>query len=653
MELALVTISGDYRPVLVYDLTDGTRLKRRRDTTRLTIDTDDETRATLTGTWVVHAQDATELSSLIDTFVRRIRRPGRYEHVEWRSPPSPYPVYLPRLGPGTAQVVTTAYQHALYRRAVIEVSMPVEYPPRGLCMDVRDDFDADSRGDFTFDAGTSADVTVAGTLAPAETFPTERRARHTARGYATLEAEGTVKFVCGVARTGFKAGRTLRASPTTYVEVYADDDGTNSRLRIDVVLAGARTNRATINLAARLLNATNYWVRGRIEGNTVYAEFFTTEPTPMGAPANATSYTLAGGEIALLVPGHMGFSWVPQDSTARLDDYRDRPFTWRNRTLPAHLQPSTEIPGSALALADFEVTPSGGSFAPIWAMLGWNRRPTTPLSGAVVPFGILQAEAAGDLAGWAVTAEPGALGGFSLNDATPTSAKTYTASWTIDPSTLDPDELHARELVLDVYARVFLNTSLVTPRLTLSARPAAGVSFGQERFTREHGPTGMLPVVPAGDAYRTVRLGSLILPIDPREPVGWKLWLAGSLGPGTGGAGFALDYLWAVAANRRVRSPVGLARDAAYPDFVKSTTETRKLVMADGSGAVATGSGPLFPDVGLSGPRIELSPGQVDLFAKLSNVVVNNPSSLGGEVLSHPATFHARVIPRFAQLRGV
>lgn len=662
MELALVTVAGDYRPALVYDLTDGTRFRRRRGTTRLMADPDNDSKATISGTWVIHAQDGTELPSLIDTLVRRITRPGRYEHVEWKTPPAERAVYLPRTGPGTAQVVTSAYQHALYRRAVVELSMPVEYPPRGLCMDVRDDFDVDSRSDFTFDTMTSADVTVAGDLAPVGTLTTERRARHTARGYQVLEGEATIKLLAGAATNpGLKVGRTLRASASnTYVEVYVDDDGVNSRLRIDVVIAGVRTNRASVNLAARIASGTSHYVRGRIEGNTVYAEHFINPvPTPMGAPATQApagggGYALTGGEIASLVPGYLGFTWIPQHANARLDDYTDRPFTWRNRTLPERLQPSTDIPGSAPALADLEVTPSGGANPPRWALLAWNRRPTTPLAGAVVPFGILQAEAAGDLAGWAVAGAASALGGSMLSDATPTSGETYTASWTVDPATLDPDELHAREIQLEVWGRVALSASLVTPKLTLSARPEAGLDYGPQRFTREHGSAGQLVVVPAGAGiWRALRLGTLVIPFDPKEPVKWKLWLAGSLGAGSAGADWGVDYLWVVSADRRVCSPVGLPLDSAYPLFVKSVNQTTKRVGANGQGMVSSPPGPFFPDIGLGGSRIELSPGQVDLFAKLSSLPPNDPTagSASSEQTTHAATVHARVTPRYVQMR--
>lgn len=261
----------------------------------------------------------------------------------------------------------------------VDVSIPVGPLPRGLPMDVYDDFSVDTESDYTFDAGTAADVaTTGGAMTPivGAALSTERRGRHTVRGYTTLDAQATAHGAPGATITNFKLGRTLVASSSsTYVDVYVDDNGTNSRLRVDVVIAGSRTNRASTNLVARVANGVEFWVRGRIEGNVVYSEYFTTTPTPMGTPTlTGTTYTLTSGERTSLVAGYVGWSWIPIHASAVVYDLRDEPFTYRNRTLPEDLRLSGTIPGDARALADVTLTTSGAAGVPTWALLGWAER---------------------------------------------------------------------------------------------------------------------------------------------------------------------------------------------------------------------------------------------------------------------------------------
>jgi hypothetical protein len=174
-------------------------------------------------------------------------------------------------------------QFAGARSITVDIQVPVAPLALLAPCDILDDFSVDSvgGGDWTFDAGVSTDVAVSGgVLTPAGVFTTERRMTHTARGYSELEAQGTTKATPGATITSFKAGGHLRRSAAnTYVDVYVDDNGTNSRLQIDVVIAGVRTNRSLTNLAARVVTGTPFWVRRRIEGNTVFAEYFTAAPT--------------------------------------------------------------------------------------------------------------------------------------------------------------------------------------------------------------------------------------------------------------------------------------------------------------------------------------------------------------------------------------
>jgi hypothetical protein len=207
--------------------------------------------------------------------------------------------------------------------------------------------------------------------------------------------------------------------------------------------------------------------------------------------------------------------------------------------------------------------------------------------------------------------------------------------------------------VLECWARVLLNASLVSPRLTLSARPAAGSAYGAERYTQEYGSTGKLLTVPSsGTVSRLTRLGTLILRADPLRAVAQQLRLAGSLGAGSAGSAFGLDYLVLVRAPQRVSSPSGKPNDSSYPAFARTTSEIRRIIRSDGAGFTAQPGGMRSQDVGLSG-RIELPAGNVDLLAKLSSLVPDDPTSdATTEQLAHSATVHAAVTPRYRLARA-
>lgn len=324
-------------------------------------------------------------------------------------------------------------------------------------------------------------------------------------------------------------------------------------------------------------------------------------------------------------------------------------------TLPDTLELATSIPGDAPALADVSVTASGGSNAPVWAMVAWTERPGAPLSSSVAPFGIIEAEDGGDLSGWAVTADANARGGNELFVNT-SGAGTTAASFPVDPSVLTPDDYARGEVSVEVWARVLANAGVVSPKLTLSIRPEDGTSFGAERFTNEWGQAGkLLPQGSSGSVWRFVRLGTLQMVVDRDNPRRWKLWLAGSYAAGSSSS-FVLDYLVLVPARKRALSPSGKALDSGFPKFIASTGNTTKRVRSDLSGRVnsgAYGAANQHPDHGLGGSLLELPPGDVDMLVKLSSLVPDDPSSTtDSEQLAHTsAAVRLDVRPRWAYLR--
>lgn len=274
--------------------------------------------------------------------------------------------------------------------------------------------------------------------------------------------------------------------------------------------------------------------------------------------------------------------------------------------------------------------------------------------GAVPPFGIIQAEACdtGSLSTWAVTSDADYLVGSGLQ-ATTSGAGTASAEYLIDPALLVRDDYSQGDVEVVVYARVELASSVVSPKLVLSARPDAGTSFGTERYSNEWQSAGKLLTLPSsGTRFRPVRLGTLPLLSDPSAPVRWRLKVAASWAAGSSGT-FGLDYLWLVTARAHALSPDAKPNDATYPDFIPSTAATVKTIRSDLSGAIAASGQNAHPDHGLGGSLLELPPGNVDVLVKLSSLVPDDPTSdATSEQLAHTGSAVAlTVTPRWAYFR--
>jgi hypothetical protein len=550
-------------------------------------------------------------------------------YLEW-TPFGGQASYLSIAGPGTWAAEWDPMRWSQTFSLSVTITFPVMPLVRWAPCPIGDDFKTlGVLSDYTFDAGTSSDVTQVGLLAPSGITTFERRARHTVRGYKWLEGQVTLDFSTGTTITGYKAGVLLRATDANnYVEVYVDDNGTNSRLRIDVVISGTRTNRATTNLAARLSASTEYWVRGRIEGNTAIAEFFTTAPVPASVPATTNNYTfLTVGDAPLSsVAGYSGFSWIPQQSAASINNF-DWRLVYNNRPTPAAIVPSDPIPGAAPALVDVTLTPVGGATPPSFALIGWTPHPITPIAG-IAPFGVFSCDTdLTDTANLTRTADANALDGFSLQDTSVSGAETYITSRLIDPSALTADAFTASEISLEVWLRAALTNTIVTPTFVISARSFDGTVFGAERFTNEWGNAGRVLLSPTGTFYQMYRLGTIDVPANSLARRTLKLWLAARTGAGSTGSLF-LDYLVVLPVRSRALSPSGKHLDSTYPSFVGSTAATAKTIRSDLSALVAsaaTAGHAGMADHGLGGSLIEPPPGAVDWIVKLSSQVPDDP----------------------------
>lgn len=274
--------------------------------------------------------------------------------------------------------------------------------------------------------------------------------------------------------------------------------------------------------------------------------------------------------------------------------------------------------------------------------------------GAMAPLGIVEAEACdtGDLVGWAITADANYRVGNGLK-VTTSGAGSAAAMWFVDPALVVPDDFTMGEIDVDVFARVELAATVVSPKLVLSTRPSSGIAYGAERFSNLEGSSGKLLTTPSsGTAFRPVKVGTLTFVVDTDNPVRWKLRLAASWAGGSSGQ-FGLDQLLLVpTAARAFSGPTGKANDTSYPKFVTTTNETTRLLRSDGSGATRKPTEGLSPDVGMS-RSLELPPGNAQALLMLSTLVPDDPTlASSSETKDYTATAHFSVVPRMHLVRG-
>lgn len=375
--LRLVTFSPGGRPIVVRDLENGATYEKYRDSFAITAPPSHTQMAAGTGryagqravgelhdnatiSWTARVAGVTPDAALanVEGLIAdwEVALGGRF--IEWRPDGASGSIFFEIRAPAEWTWKYAWAQFTATASSIVECKVQVAPRARLAQMDVADDFSTDTTSDYTFDSGAANQVSIAGgQLTAVSSLGTEKRLAHTARGYAVLDAQDTIKGVPGSTITGYKLGVLARRSAAdTCIVVYVDDNGTNSRLRIDKVVAGATTNLSSTNLAARVTAGAALWVRGRVEGNVVYAEHFTTVPTPLAAPATSASYALTTAEQAALPAGTGGITWTPQHAAATVDDFEHAPFTYRGLTLPEYIALGGPIPGTADALADISVT---------------------------------------------------------------------------------------------------------------------------------------------------------------------------------------------------------------------------------------------------------------------------------------------------------
>ncbi|MCW2924417.1 MAG: hypothetical protein JWM98_1821 [Thermoleophilia bacterium] len=279
-------------------------------------------------------------------------------------------------------------EYERFDRARFSVSLVVD--PYGFAdpLDIFDDFSFATmttagrfnRGgsDWTADAGALTNMAVVGgVVTAAANVTTENHVIHTGNSNLLGDVQVVVKHTLGSTISAYKAGVIhTRLDASNYITSYVDDNGTTSRLRIDKVVAGVVTNLSSVPLSTRLATGTTYWVLGRIEGNVLFAELWTSEPTPMGLPTAAGGATLSTADAALFgagIRGRVGFVWAPQQSAAALDDFRAAACTYGIRAFPDVLRLGNVPGGTVDAYAAISYTGTNTALVMLYAW--WPRLP--------------------------------------------------------------------------------------------------------------------------------------------------------------------------------------------------------------------------------------------------------------------------------------
>lgn len=286
-------------------------------------------------------------------------------------------------------------------------------------------------------------------------------------------------------------------------------------------------------------------------------------------------------------------------------------------TAPNVVQLPTAIPGTAPAQVSVTVNKASGGQGPAFALLAWWPRLPTPPGGYQPIFTIMEAESGTSLSGWATGSDATARGGSKLTKNT-SGAGTASATFKVHTGGIS-----APTVDVEVWARIYLATSVVAPRVVVSMTTDGAT--GSVLRTSEWGSLGRPLPVPSAAGWRLVRLGTITVPVTNVSGQ-WKMTLDGVWGAGSFGL-FDVDWLMMVPAATRACSPGGEPLDAAYPRFMPIGTGTMaKRVSWDLTGAGLT-SGVYAPDTGLGGAAIEMQPGTIDMAVLLSDQVADEPTS--------------------------
>jgi hypothetical protein len=637
---------------------------------------------------LVKGADADEVLRNAEHLVADCASPNGTLHIEWLPDGATDATYYEVRGAPSIDLRYEWVQFKQGKSMEVEVTWPVAPLARELDMDIVDRFTFadDSLSDYEQLLPTwsldpvDQDSGETGQLFPDGALADERRALHTARGHEYHDHEVQVLGVVGAVGPvpGYKLGVILKyVDVDNFIECYVDDNGANSRLRIDVVLGGVRTNRASVNLAARLAQG-EIVVAGRIEKNKVVAEFNLNDDThqpihPRHTAAlvglTTTSYDLAGADLDAFgryagtttavtngepiegshPSGRAGWSWIPQHADSTINAFYVSPFTYKTVMTPLTIAAAGEVPGSAPALCRTDLSHGDNVAAvwPAWGLVSATKRRTEYAkkdAGDTVPFGVL----------------------VPTND-WPRTNFTYAANevlWTppvaggngdfnvlIDPSLLFSDDF-VNFAMLELWASVSIPAALSNVRVAPYVLPSEGSGYAQPVYADPFHSIGTLLPDTTATAWRTVRLGNVPVPIDAARRRLRRLYFGFVSGPNPSAAQVKVRHVYIALASHRLAGDTGKANDSTYARLFSSANVMTRGIYSDGAGEISADGAAPVPDHGLRG-ALELRPGSFDAMVKLSELVPGDPTlSASSEQATHVAAVHFAVTPRRYLARG-
>jgi len=583
--------------------------------------------------------------------------------LSWKSAGQAYQQHLEVLGTNGANLA--GWNNRAEQKSIAQVDISFVCAPyaSGDPMDIVDSSFASFSTDYTVWNGSSALLSVSGaTLGLASSSSSEFAIMHNQNGYTVADAEVIVKATYSQSN-GFQVGGVVwGASSSSYVKCVLSDTGSASTLSIQTLASGSFTTNATTS-PTRPANGATVWVRSITQGTTVIVEYWTSEPTPLGTPANTTSYT-----ASTPIVGNFGAAFKPLTITPVIDSVSIKPFTYQSNVLPAKLSLASAIPGDAPALAQVQLTTKQSL---TWALLAWQEQTAASSlgNGATSAFAVRNGNSHATVTGWAADST-----NASVKTTSATTGTTYAAEYALDPSLLPADAYADGDRAIEVWALVHTDTGakLVSPKIVASVKPATGP--GPVRYTDEWGSSGRnIPTMGTGAStgFRWTRLGTIHLPYSAAREM--RLVLSGTVSAGSSGGTFGVARIVTIPVRQRACLPTNkdcVLSPSTYPAWTANnaspTVETVKTVDSDLGTSVYQPSVSTVPvsDRSMSGSTLELPAGMVDLLVVLSALEPDDPGLLSSTATEYVATgspsastvpqaaVHVSVIPRFGQLRS-
>lgn len=472
---------------------------------------------------------------------------------------------------------------------------------------------------------------------------------HAARGYRYTDAEHTAAL-----RVGANAAET---SLFRVILKYLDENNyvyarmsTGSGIHLRQIVDGVDTSISTAASAAAAAGDL-VWIRGRFEGDQATAEIWLTAPTPTGTAAGTAALGTVDPRFGAAVAGQPGlFFSASLDADYAVEEYTVRPFVRKALASPAAFD-VRGIPGTAPAIVDVDL--SIGS-APVFGLIGWAPKPSSPVAGAVAPFGVVDLPDGGSIESVFVSTAVAGMMGPNVARAALTSAGGSARLWIpVDPSTLESGDWEGDTIPLEVYVGLLLPSSAVSPRLAAWLDPVINQPNTRQYATPDGSIGRPLTVPTSGSGWRRFsKVGTLLL--DRSSKRLQRIYLELTWGAGSSG-NIDLDYGFLLPARRRLTSPTGRANDASYPLLFPFAGAT-KTIRSDGRGrvrAIGEDRSAAAPSSAMGGTRLEVDPGDNRIAIKLSTQVPDDPTVGNyGENLTDTPTVAFDVTPRWLAIRG-